>query len=80
MAEISELLDEKQTAKKLGVTAGTLCVWRCTKRYPLRFVRVGRRIRYSAADVERFIQLRTCDGTTGESATHPRRRRRREER
>jgi len=37
-------------------------VWRCTKRYPLRFIRVGRSVRYDVADIERFINRNTEEG------------------
>ena len=33
----TNLLTPKQTAETLGVTIGTLAVWRCTGRYPLPF-------------------------------------------
>jgi predicted site-specific integrase-resolvase len=56
---ISELLDPQQTAQKLGVTTGTLAVWRCRKRYALRYVKVGAKVRYRAEDVQRFIERRS---------------------
>jgi hypothetical protein len=52
-------VDEKQAAEILGVTAGTLSVWRCTRRYPLPYVKIGRAVRYRMADIERFIESRT---------------------
>ena len=56
---ISELLTPQQTAQKLGVTVGTLAVWRCRKRYSLRYVKVGAKIRYRVEDVQRFIERRS---------------------
>lgn len=53
------LLTPDETATLLGVQTTTLTTWRCTHRYPLRYVRVGRRIKYRAADVARFIDSRT---------------------
>jgi predicted DNA-binding transcriptional regulator AlpA len=40
-------------------------VWASSKRYPLRFIKIGRSVRYSAADIAEFIRLRTVprDGT-----------------
>lgn len=53
------LLDEKQAAAALGVSANTLQVWRCTRRYPLAYVKIGRNVRYRASAVEAFLQART---------------------
>ena len=40
MVEPDRLLTPEQTAEMLGVTMGTLSVWRCTKRYPgLRYTK-----------------------------------------
>jgi excisionase family DNA binding protein len=50
---------EKEAAEILGVTPGTLSVWRCTRRYPLPYVKVGRSVRYRMADLEAFIESRT---------------------
>ena len=52
----SNLLTPKQTAETLGVTIGTLAVWRCTARYPLTFVKIGRRVMYRQSDIDCFIQ------------------------
>jgi hypothetical protein len=55
----SPLVDEKQAAEILGITAGTLSVWRCVRRYPLPYTKIGRSVRYSIEDLERFIESRT---------------------
>jgi excisionase family DNA binding protein len=68
-----ELLSTEQAAKTLGVTPGTLMVWRCTKRYPLRFVRIGRKIRYREEDLIKFIESRTMSGVS-ETTSRARRR------
>jgi len=52
------LLTPAQTAKLLGVTVATLATWRCTRRYPLPWVRVGRSIKYRQEDVAAFIESR----------------------
>lgn len=57
-----ELLSTEEAARQLGVTPGTLMVWRCTRRYPLRFIKVGRKVRYRPADLEAFLELRTHAG------------------
>lgn len=57
--EAVELLDENAAAAILGTTAGTLQVWRCTKRYPLPYVKVGRNVRYQRSAILAFIASRT---------------------
>lgn len=52
-------LSPAQVAETLGVTIGTLAVWRCTKRYQLPFVKIGRKIFYRNEDVNAFIDSRT---------------------
>jgi len=69
------LLRPKRTAQLLDVTEPTLAVWRSTKRYPLKFVRVGRAIRYRLSDVEEFLRLRTESGDGASTAYHRRRAR-----
>lgn len=53
------LLTEKQAAEILGITPGTLTVWRCTKRYNIPFVKVGRSVRYSRESLQAWIDQRT---------------------
>ena len=48
------LLTPQDVADRLGVSTTTLATWRCTKRYPLPYVKVGRLVRYRVADVEDF--------------------------
>jgi len=55
----SKLLPPEEAAAMLGVTPGTLTVWRRTGRYPLPFVKVGRLVRYKIEDVQAFIESRT---------------------
>lgn len=59
---IRELLSPRKVAEILGVTEATLSVWRCTKRYPLPFVKSGRRVMYRLEDVEAFIAQRLHGG------------------
>ena len=53
-----KLLTPLEVSEILGVTVQTLCVWRCTGRYNLAYVKSGRLVRYRAKDVEKFIQER----------------------
>lgn len=53
------LLSEAQAASILGVSSGTLSVWRSVGRYSLRYVKVGRCVRYRAGDLREFLESRT---------------------
>jgi excisionase family DNA binding protein len=53
------LLDEKQAAEFLGVAPQTLSNWRCTDRYGLPFIRLGRSIRYRLDTLEKWLEGRT---------------------
>ena len=58
-------LSPAEAAEALGVTIGTLAVWRCTKRYQLPFVKIGRKIFYRSEDINAFVESRTfCKMTT----------------
>lgn len=56
--ESNRLLTPDQVAEQLGVTTHTLAVWRCTRRYPLKYHKIGTRVRYRQADVDAFIEHR----------------------
>jgi len=53
-----ELLKVGKAAEILGVEPGTLDVWRCTKRYPLKYVKIGRSVRYRRGDLRAFAASR----------------------
>lgn len=55
----SNLLNTSQAAQYLGVTVSTLEVWRCTKRYPIPFVKVGRLVKYRQSALDAFLESRT---------------------
>ena len=60
--DTSKLWSPEQVAEMLGVSKQTLAVWRCERRYPLRYVKVGSRVRYRPSDVERFLANRAQAG------------------
>ncbi len=60
------LLTPWDVAERLGVSTATLATWRCTKRYPLTYVKVGRLVRYRAADVDAFEIGRLQESTTND--------------
>ena len=53
------LLDQRQAAAYLDLKPGTLEVWRCTKRYSIEYVRVGRNVRYRKSALDAFLASRT---------------------
>lgn len=61
-----DLVDEREAAKILDVSPGTLSVWRSTGRYALPFVKIGRKVRYSRSGLNAWMESRTR--TTGATA------------
>jgi len=55
----TELLTSEQAAAYIGVASGTLEVWRCTKRYHIPFIKVGRLVRYRRSELDSFLDKRT---------------------
>jgi excisionase family DNA binding protein len=58
------MLTAKQAADFLGVTVGTLEVWRSTGRYGIPYVKIGRCVRYKVTDLENFLTSRTFTNTS----------------
>lgn len=54
-----DLVDEKEAAIILGVTPGTLQVWRSTGRYAIPFLKVGRLVKYRRGALENWLESRT---------------------
>ena len=48
-------------AAYLGVAPATLAMWRCTKRYPLPYIKVGRLVQYRKNHLDAFLANRTVD-------------------
>jgi excisionase family DNA binding protein len=65
--ERGELLNREEAAKYLDVKPQTLACWACTRRYGLRYIKVGRNVRYRRSDLDRFLEARTVGA--GEPAT-----------
>ncbi|MBL8440191.1 MAG: helix-turn-helix domain-containing protein [Betaproteobacteria bacterium] len=60
-----ELVDEKEAARILDNSPGTLSVWRSTGRYNLPFIKIGRNVRYRRSDLLTWMEKRTREtGTT----------------
>ena len=56
-----KLLTPVQASEHLGVSEQTLAIWRCNKRYPLNYVKVGRYVRYRYGDILAFVEHRTVE-------------------
>ena len=56
------LLTPQEASVYLGVSVQTLAIWRCNKRYNLKYVKVGRNVRYNMDDLKSFINARTYTG------------------
>jgi predicted DNA-binding transcriptional regulator AlpA len=54
-----KLLTQEEAAEILGILPKTLQAWRTTQRYPLKWIKVGRCVRYRPEDIQRFIESRT---------------------
>ncbi len=55
----NKLLTRKEAAKFLGLSEGTLAVWKVTKRYPLPLIKVGRLVKYRESDLIKFLDQMT---------------------
>lgn len=52
----SALLTEKEAGVVLNVPPETLNMWRCQKRVPLPFIKLGRQVRYRVQDLTDFLE------------------------
>lgn len=52
----NELLTRREAAAYLGVTEQTLAIWKCTGRYNLPFLKIGRLVKYEVADLDAFLK------------------------
>jgi excisionase family DNA binding protein len=57
----ADLLNNDQAAAYIGVTPRTLEVWRCTKRHPISFIKVGRLVKYRKSALDAFLDQQTVD-------------------
>jgi len=59
------LITPQDASERLGVSKGTLAVWRSTGRYPLKFIKIGKNVMYKIADIDAFIVNNTHIHTAG---------------
>lgn len=55
MTENDDLLSPREAAAMLHMAPATLAIWRCRKRYPLPYVKVGRKVLYRRSDLNAFL-------------------------
>lgn len=60
--ENETLKTRPSAAHFLNVKTQTLAVWACTKRYPLPYIKVGRRVMYRQSDLDAFIESNLVGG------------------
>jgi len=53
-----QLLSNDQAADFLGISPGTLVVWRCEKRYSVPYLKVWRKVLYDVDDLVAFLESR----------------------
>ncbi len=58
------LVDQAAAAEILQVKPNTLTNWRCTKRYSIPYIKIGRCVRYRVSDLLAFVERRrvSCEG------------------
>ena len=62
----TKLLTRKEASEYLRVKPQTLAVWHVTGRYGLPVIKCGRSVRYSVADLDRWILARTVGKVAAE--------------
>lgn len=58
-APATPFLSCEAAAAYLQVSVRTLDVWRCTKRYPIPYTKIGARVRYRKTDLDAWLESRT---------------------
>ena len=55
------LFTNDQAAKYIGVTPGTMEVWRSTKRHIIPYIKVGRLVKYRKQALDTYLTSRTVE-------------------
>lgn len=61
MNERKKLMNVREAAEYLAIQPNTLRIWKCTGRYSIPYVRVGRLIKYYQADLDAFLERRRVE-------------------
>ena len=59
-----KLWTNEQAAYYVDIAPGTLEVWRCTKRFSIPYLKLGRLVRYRREDLDTFLTTRTVGAIT----------------
>lgn len=59
--QLDPLYDTAEAAAYLNLAENTLAVWRCTRRYDIPYIKVGRLVRYRKSALDAFLERRTQD-------------------
>ena len=59
------LLIPEKAAEEIEVKESTLAVWRCTGRYNIPYIKIGRKVRYRKSALDAFLDRRTVGGEEG---------------
>jgi excisionase family DNA binding protein len=60
------LIDRKDAAEYLGVSAGTLANWQSTGFRRVPHVKIGKRVRYRITDLAKFVEQNLVDPVKGD--------------
>lgn len=55
------LFSSNESEAYLGLSPGTLSVWRCNKRYDIPYIKIGRLVRYRKSALDAWLNKRTVD-------------------
>jgi predicted site-specific integrase-resolvase len=53
--ESNDLVTPQEVATHLGVAVGTLAVWRCLGKIELKWVKIGRSVKYRPSDIKAYV-------------------------
>lgn len=59
-----QLLTPAGFASEYGIPEGTQAVWRCTGRYSLPYLKIGRLVRYRRSEIEAWLSARSMGGAS----------------
>lgn len=59
---MEQLLKRSDAAAYLQIKTNTMAVWASTKRHPLPYIKVGRRVLYRQSDLDAFIASNVVGG------------------
>jgi excisionase family DNA binding protein len=54
-------LNSTEAAAYIRITPGVLANWRCTRRHEIPYVKVGSKVLYRRADLEKFMEDRAVN-------------------